>query len=177
MNVHQFLTSYAYGDAIGNEALEIRNFLRGHGMQSEIFSLSFHPRYAHDVKNYLEYDRYSAPGNVAIFHFSIGSPVTKKFLRLPDRKTIIYHNITPYSYFLDYHRVLAKDCFKGRVELKSLADKVDLALGDSEFNRRELAEAGFREHRGPAAVDEFFPSGSGKSCRYSGSSSTTGKPT
>ena len=143
MNVHQFLTSYAYGDAIGNEALEIRNFLRNRGMQSEIFSLSFHPRCAHDVKNYLEYDRYSTPGNVALFHFSIGSPVTKKFLRLPDRKAIIYHNITPSSYFLDYHRVLAKDCFKGRVELKSLADKVDLALGDSEYNRRELAEAGF----------------------------------
>ena len=143
MNVHQFLTSYAYGDAIGNEALEIRNFLRNRGMQSEIFSLSFHPRYAHDVRNYLEYDRYSGPGNVALFHFSIGSPVTKKFLRLPDRKALIYHNITPYSYFLDYHRVLAKDCFKGRVELKSLADKVDLALGDSEYNRRELAEAGF----------------------------------
>ena len=29
------------------------------------------------------------------------------------------------------------------MELKSLADKVDLALGDSEYNRRELAEAGF----------------------------------
>jgi glycosyltransferase involved in cell wall biosynthesis len=143
MNVHQFLTSYAYGDAIGNEALEIRDFLRSHGMRSEIFSLSFHPRYAHEVKNYLEYDRYSATGNVALFHFSIGSPVTKKFLRLPDRKAIIYHNITPHRYFLDYHRVLAKDCFKGRVELKSLADKVDLALGDSEYNRRELAEVGF----------------------------------
>lgn len=143
MNVHQFLTSYAYGDAIGNEALEIRDFLRSRGMRSEIFSLSFHPRYAHEVKNYLEYDRYSDPGNVVLFHFSIGSPVTKKFLRLPDRKAIIYHNITPHRYFLDFHRVLAKDCFKGRVELKSLADKVDLALGDSEYNRRELAEAGF----------------------------------
>ncbi|TFG73803.1 MAG: glycosyltransferase [Chrysiogenales bacterium] len=145
MQVHQFLTSYSYGDAIGNEALEIRDFLRAHGIESEIFTLHFHPRYAHQVHNYLEYDRFSAPENVVIFHFSIGSPVTKKFLRLADKKVIIYHNITPYHFFLDFHRILAKDCFKGRVELKSLADKVDLALGDSEYNRSELVAAGFKQ--------------------------------
>ncbi|MBN2346024.1 MAG: glycosyltransferase family 4 protein [Candidatus Aminicenantes bacterium] len=143
MNVHQFLTSFSYGDAIGNEAVEIRDFLRGRGIGSEIFTLHFHPRYAHQVRNYLDYDRCSSPANTVIFHFSIGSPVTKKFLRLRDRKVIIYHNITPYRFFLDYHRILAKDCFKGRVELRSLAGRVDLALGDSEYNRRELQEAGF----------------------------------
>lgn len=143
MNVHQFLTSYSYGDAIGNEALEIRDYLRARGIGSEIFTLHYHPRYARQVRNYLEYDGFSDPGNTVIYHFSIGSPVTKKFLRLADRKVIIYHNITPYHFFLDYHRILAKDCFKGRIELKSLAGKVDLALGDSEFNRGELLEAGF----------------------------------
>lgn len=143
MSVHQFLTSYSYGDAIGNEALEIRDFLRGQGIGSEIFTLLFHPRYAGQVRNYLEYDRFSSAQNTVLFHFSIGSPVTRKFLRLPDRKVIIYHNITPHRFFLDYHRTLAKDCFKGRLELKSLAGQVDLALGDSEYNRRELEEAGF----------------------------------
>lgn len=143
MGIHQFLTSYSYGDAIGNEALEIRNFLRQQGYESHIFALFYHPRYADQVINYLEYDRYSRPGNIIIFHFSIGSPVTKKFMRVPDKKVIIYHNITPYYFFLDYHRILAKDCYKGRVELKSFADKVDLALGDSAYNEQELKEAGF----------------------------------
>ncbi len=143
MNVHQFLTSFSYGDAIGNEAMEIRNFLRSQGIGSEIFTLHFHPRYAGQVRNYLDYDRFSDPGHTVIYHFSIGSPVTKKFLRLDDRKVIIYHNITPHRFFLDYHRILARDCFKGRLELKSLAGQVDLALGDSEYNRRELEAAGF----------------------------------
>ena len=145
MKVHQFLTSYSYGDAIGNEALEIRDFLRKNHIESEIFTMHFHPRYAHQVLNYLDYDRFSDPENMVIFHFSIGSPVMKKFLRLPDKKIIIYHNITPYHFFLDYHRILTKDCFKGRLELKSLADKVDLALGDSEYNRQELVAAGFKK--------------------------------
>lgn len=137
------MTSYSYGDAIGNEALEIRNFLRQQGHGSEIFALLYHPRFADQVINYLEYDRYSDPGNVVIFHFSIGSPVTKKFLRVPDKKVIIYHNITPYEFFLDYHRVLAKDCYKGRIELANLVGKVDLALGDSAYNESELKEVGF----------------------------------
>jgi glycosyltransferase involved in cell wall biosynthesis len=143
MNIHQFLTSYSYGDAIGNEALEIRNFLRDQGHQSEIFALFYHPRCADQIINYLEYDRYSDPENIIIFHFSIGSPVTKKFLRTPDKKVIIYHNITPFEFFLDYHRVLAKDCYKGRIELKNLADRVVLALGDSAYNESELKGAGF----------------------------------
>jgi glycosyltransferase involved in cell wall biosynthesis len=107
--------------------------------------MHFHPRYAHQVRNYLEYDRFSNPQNLVIFHFSIGSPVMKKFLHLPDKKIIIYHNITPYHFFLDFHRILAKDCYKGRLELLSLADKVDLALGDSEYNRQELLAAGFKK--------------------------------
>jgi glycosyltransferase involved in cell wall biosynthesis len=95
------------------------------------------------VINYLEYDRYSHKDNIIIFHFSIGSPVTRKFMRAPDKKVIIYHNITPYYFFLDYHRVLAKDCYKGRIELKNFVEKVDLALGDSRYNEQELKEAGF----------------------------------
>ncbi len=145
MQVHQFLTSYSYGDAIGNEALEIRNFLREQGIKSEIFSLFYHPKYADQIINYLEYDKYSSEDNVVIFHFSIGSPVTKKFVRLKDKKVIIYHNITPYHFFLDYHRVLAKDCFKGRIELKNLVDKVDMGLGDSKYNEKELIELGFKK--------------------------------
>ena len=141
--IHQFLTSYSYGDAIGNETLEIRDFLRSRGYDSHIFALHYHPRYAHEIINYLEYDRYSHPDNVVIFHFSIGSPVTKKFLRVPEKKVIIYHNITPFHFFLDYHRILAKDCYKGRLELKNLVDRVDLALGDSLYNEREMKQLGF----------------------------------
>lgn len=143
MNVHQFLTSYSYGDAIGNEAFEIREYLRSQGVKSDIFALYYHPRYANQIINYKDYDRFSDPNNIIIFHFSIGSPVTKKFLRVPDKKVIIYHNITPHHFFLDYHRILTKDCYKGRLELKSLKGKVDLALGDSLYNEAEMKELGF----------------------------------
>lgn len=143
MNIHQFATSLTYGDAISDEMLEIRNVLREKGFQSEIFVRYYHPRMAEDVRDFREYKSYSSPDNVVIFHFSIGSPVSKMFFRIPDKKIMIYHNITPYHYFLDFHRILTRECYKGRLEIKLFTDKVDLALGDSEYNRKELDELGY----------------------------------
>ncbi len=144
MEVHQLATSLTYGDAISDEMLEIQKILRQSGFRSEIFTRFCDPRLAGLAHDYREYWPFSSKDNVAIFHFSIGSPVSRLFFRLPDRKIMIYHNITPHEYFLDTHRILARECYKGRLEIKLFIDKVDLALGDSEFNRQELERVGYR---------------------------------
>lgn len=143
MEIHQFATSLTYGDAISDEMLEIRKMLGEKGYRSEIFTRFCDPKLAGSARDYREYKRFSSPGNVVIFHFSIGSPVSKMFFRIPDRKIIIYHNITPHEYFVDSHRILARECYKGRLEIRLFVDKVDLALGDSAYNRRELEAAGY----------------------------------
>jgi len=143
VEVHQFATSLTYGDAISNEMMEIRQMLRDQGYKSEIFIKFYDPRMAAYVKDYQEYSKFSSLDNIVIFHFSIGSPVSKLFFRIPDKKIMIYHNITPYDFFLDYHRILTRECYKGRLEIRLFAEKADLALGDSEFNRRELEQAGY----------------------------------
>jgi glycosyltransferase involved in cell wall biosynthesis len=143
MEVHQFSTSLSYGDAISDEMIEIRKVLREKGFRSEIFTRFFDSRLAAERRDYREYKKVSSPENVVIFHFSIGSPVSKTFFRVPDKKIMIYHNITPHEFFADWHRILARECYKGRLEIKLFVDKVDLALGDSEFNRRELEAAGY----------------------------------
>ena len=145
MNIHQFATSLTYGDAISDEMLEIQSVLREQGHESEIFVRFFEPRMAKHMRDFREYKKHSDPENIVIFHFSIGSPVSKMFFRIPDKKIMIYHNITPYDYFLDYHRILTRECYKGRLEINLFAGKVDLALGDSEFNRRELEKVGYAE--------------------------------
>ncbi|MCX7974264.1 MAG: glycosyltransferase family 4 protein [Candidatus Aminicenantes bacterium] len=144
MEVHQLATSLTYGDAISDEILEIQRVLREKGFRSEIFTRFCDPRLAGLAHDYREYTKYSSKNNVAIFHFSIGSPVSRLFFRLPDKKIMIYHNITPHEYFIDYHRILARECYKGRLEIKLFIDKVDLVLGDSEFNRKELEAFGYR---------------------------------
>ncbi len=173
MNIHQFATSLSYGDAISDEALEIREILREKGYASEIFVHYYDPLSAKHIRDYREYPKYSDPENIVIFHFSIGSPVSKMAFRVPDRKMMVYHNITPHAFFLDNNRILARECYRGRLELSLFVDKVALAVGDSEFNRRELAEAGypatgvlpivmnFSKFDGPAdpVVSELFANG------------------
>jgi len=143
VEIHQLATSLSYGDAISDEMLEIQKILREKGYKSDIFIKFYEPRLAKQARDFREYRTVSSPENVVVFHFSIGSSVSKMFFRIPDKKIMIYHNITPHHYFLDYHRILTRECYKGRLEIKLFVDKVDLALGDSEFNRKELECVGY----------------------------------
>ncbi len=84
-------------------------------------------------------------GDVTILHFALPSPLTAGLARQAGRKAIVYHNITPERFFAPYNAEMARICRLGREELASLAPSVDLALADSEYNRRELADLGFRK--------------------------------
>ena len=58
-------------------------------------------------------------------------------------RVLQYHNITPAAFFAPYDAGLFRLAALGRRELATLVGHVDLALGDSEFNRLELEEMGF----------------------------------
>jgi L-malate glycosyltransferase len=143
VRVHQLLAALSYGDAIGNEALAIQRHLRAAGHESDIFAELVHPRVAHLARPLWEYRQVSSPDTVCLYHFSIGSAAGRLIHRAPDRLAVVYHNITPASFFLGFHPHLAGLCHHGRRELAAFAPRTELALGDSEFNRRELEEAGF----------------------------------
>jgi glycosyltransferase involved in cell wall biosynthesis len=67
---------------------------------------------------------------------------------------IQYHNITPAHFFAGYDAGIAAIVTRGRQELAGLVGHVDLALGDSEFNRSELETLGFGDTGVfPIAVD------------------------
>jgi glycosyltransferase involved in cell wall biosynthesis len=74
--------------------------------------------------------------------------MTEAFASLPSGRVLQYHNVTPAAYFAPYDPALFRLATLGRRELATLAGRVDLALGDSEYNRRELAALGF----GPTGV-------------------------
>jgi L-malate glycosyltransferase len=141
--VHQVLATLGYGDAIGHEVLAIQRVLRGAGFESDIFAETADPRLEPLTRDYRELMEASEPENILIHHFSIGSRASRVAYAVPDRMILVYHNITPPEYFVDLHEVLAEQCFKGRRELRAYPARSDLALGDSEFNRRELETMGF----------------------------------
>jgi glycosyltransferase involved in cell wall biosynthesis len=69
--------------------------------------------------------------------------MTARFAALDGAKVLQYHNITPAAFFAPYDPNLFRLAALGRRELATLAGRVDLALGDSEFNRQELESLGF----------------------------------
>ena len=143
MRVDQWLPRGHFGDAIGDEALRIRAALRAAGFRSDLFALEVDEEVRGEFVPFE--DRPRANGkDIAVLHFALPSPLTDALRAFPGRKVIVYHNITPASYFLGLDDELVRIAVKGREELRSLADVADLALGDSEYNRRELTDAGFR---------------------------------
>jgi glycosyltransferase involved in cell wall biosynthesis len=142
--LHQLVPNFDYGDAIGNHVRALRGLLREWGYASEVYAQYVHEKLAGDARFYTRYRDVSGPGQTVLFHFSIGSELTSFFAGLPDRKVLVYHNITPAEYYVGVNARVADRCRRGRWELGRLAPVTDLALGVSEFNRRELEAAGFR---------------------------------
>jgi L-malate glycosyltransferase len=142
--VHQLVPNYDYGDAIGNHIRALRRLMRGWGWTSDVYAQYRHEKLMGDGLYFSKYWDVASPSHVVLFHFSIGSDVTRFFTSLPARKVVIYHNITPAEYFDGVNARVADRCRKGRAELLRLVDATDLALGVSEFNRQELEAAGFR---------------------------------
>jgi L-malate glycosyltransferase len=143
IRIHQVLATLGYGDAIGHEVLGIQRVLRAAGYESEIFVETADYRLEPLTRDYRELIDHSHPDNLLIHHFSLGSKASRTAYALPDRMALVYHNITPPEYFVGVHRTLARQCFRGRRELQAYADRCDLALGDSEFNRQDLERLGF----------------------------------
>ena len=143
IRIHQVLATLGYGDAIGHEVLGIQRVLRAAGYESEIFVETADHRLEPQTRDYRELIDFSHRDNLLLHHFSLGSKASRTAYALPDRMALIYHNITPPEYFVGVHRTLARQTFRGRRELRAYADRCDLAMGDSEFNRQDLDALGF----------------------------------
>ena len=141
--VHQLLAALAPGDAIGGQALQIQAQLRRAGYASELFAEKVHPRVATLARPLWQYPSVAAPDNVCLLHFGIGSAASRLFATLPDKRVLLYHNVTPAEWFVGFSRLHASECDAGRRELRALAPGVLLGVGVSEYNRRELQAAGF----------------------------------
>ena len=115
--------------------------LRAMGHDSDLFALTIDDDLRGDVRPFS--DPAATRGDVTIFHFALPSPMTARFAALDGVKILQYHNITPAAFFAPYDPQLFRLAALGRRELATLAGHVDLALGDSDFNRRELEGLGF----------------------------------
>lgn len=141
MVVNQWVPAAHRGDAIGDSARRVRHLLRARGHQSDLYALTIDDDLRDDVRPF--HDARATRGDVTIFHFAVPSPMTEAFAALPRGRVLQYHNVTPAHFFAPYDANIFRLAAAGRAEIQRLAGRTDLALGDSEYNRRELEVMGF----------------------------------
>jgi glycosyltransferase involved in cell wall biosynthesis len=143
MRVDQWVPALHRGDAIGDSARLMRDAFRTWGFTADVYALELDDDLEGDGRPSAEW-RPGGPEDLVILHYALPSPLTAAFKEHRGRRILLHHNITPPEFFAGFDPEMARICAIGRAELGPLRDHVDLALGDSEFNRRELEEAGFR---------------------------------
>jgi glycosyltransferase involved in cell wall biosynthesis len=141
--IHQILPTLAYGDAIGNEVLEIRRLFRNWGYVSNIFAEHWDPRLAKECRHFEEYRRLSNVDNLLIHHYSIGGAVNRFVMDLPDHLVLYYHNITPAHFFYRVNDEMARLMDEARRDLHLFVNRAP-AIAASCFNQQELEAMGFR---------------------------------
>jgi glycosyltransferase involved in cell wall biosynthesis len=152
MVINQWLPAAHRGDAVGDGARRMRHLLRQMGHESELYALTIDEDLRDDIRWFSHPS--SRTGDITILHFVLPSPMTEALARLPHGRVLQYHNITPSSYFAPYDPALFRLATLARADLASLVGRVDMALGVSEYNRRELEALGFsRTGVLPLAID------------------------
>ena len=141
MIVNQWVPAAHQGDAIGDSAGRVRDLLRTMGHQSDIYAMTIDDALKDDVRAFA--DPSASGGDITIFHYALPSPMTAAFAALDRGRVLQYHNVTPAAYFAPYDAALFRLASLGRQQLATLVGHVDLALGDSEYNRQELDGLGF----------------------------------
>ena|GEM_PF-1147336 len=147
MKIIQLLPVLNYGDAVGNDAIALKQLISKMGFETEIYVEDMSPQRRINAKHYWQMPKLEE-NDVLIYHFSIGSAVMSKLLnRVKCKKVMIYHNITPAKFFEPYGATdiakIAKIVKAGREDLVSMKYLFDYSLADSSFNKAELEELGY----------------------------------
>ncbi len=142
MKISQLLPTLSFGDAVGNDTLAIQKILREEGYESEIYTEHIDNRLAGRA---LPVDRMPKlrAEDLLIYHASTGTKLNEFFPTCGGKKVMIYHNITPSSFFKGYSMEAVQLSEFGYEGIRYLADKVQFCIADSEYNRSELMKMGY----------------------------------
>lgn len=142
--IYQISYGISYGDAVGNEIMDIDRLLKKSGFRTGILAervsrvMSFRP----EIRR-LDGSFRPAESDVILYHITCGCELNRRIFEYGCRVIVRYHNITPPHYYEGYNDDLVRSCELGRAQLKEMAGKPILALAVSGFNKTDLAEAGF----------------------------------
>ncbi len=142
--VIQLVPAFHYGDAIGESIRNLAKWLNARQIKNEIYALEIDAEIRNEAYIYYNELLNTDDKTLIILHYALPSILDEAYKSLRGRKMIMYHNITPPEYFLNWNKELVYLTYAGREQLKSLVDYTDLAVADSEYNKSELDEMGYK---------------------------------
>ncbi len=142
-SVDQLLPVFSSGDAIGGAVRRTRAMLENLGFESSIFADVIDQRLAAEAAPAAELAARPGGDGVVMYHLSVGSSTADLFRAVRARRVVVYHNITPPSYFEDTNPMVRGTLELGREQLTALAPAVALCIADSEYNAAEARAAGY----------------------------------
>ena len=142
--VHHFVPAVYPSDGVGGHVLRSRDAQRRRGRRSEIFVESSHPATSHLTRPWGEYEARRGPGRVVnVYHMATGSPLAEFVAARPEPMILHHHNLTPLELLAPWDPDIIPDLAGARRQLENLAERVDIGVGVSEFNRLELEKLGY----------------------------------
>ena len=138
--IHQFHAGAAVGDGVTNSLLYTRSLLRELGYESEIYTARVPAELSDELRYFRDYR--CRPDQWLLHHHSMGHDLDDWLAALTDPRILVYHNITPPSFF-PVGSTEAAYAEKGRAQLSHWTEDVAGAIGVSEYNSAELREAGY----------------------------------
>ena len=141
MEINQFHSGTAVGDAVTNQMLMICDLLKKKGYQSHIYAQHIPEALRDRIQPITQYK--GNKGNILLVHHSMGFDGFEDIVALPDKKALIYHNITPERFFDDEY--IKKYIRIGLWQAAEYRNYVDYAMADSNYNRQELLSFGHKQ--------------------------------
>ena len=142
MIVHQILSGAGPRDAITMEAVAFRERFRGWGWGGRDVAARIAPGLGARFASLASFN--AAPSDLLLLHHSASTPGLGELLARPNRKLLLYHNVTPALWLWDDAPVVAAHCALGREQLPELVRASHVAAADSAFNAAELIALGAR---------------------------------
>ncbi len=144
MRMIQLLPTLAYGDAVGNDAVALHHIIAQQGYDTKIYAENVDDRIDRGIAEHYSAMPKLSEEDILLYHFSVGAPELAKLLqKLPCRKLMIYHNVTPGEFFAPYDANLADFLDASRGELRAMRGLFECCMAVSEYNRQELLSSGY----------------------------------
>lgn len=145
MKIIQFLPTLAFGDAVGNDTIALQKAMRESGFDTRIYAEVVDSRLPEGTASDLCSGMPDiSEDDIILYHLSTGSKLNYSLENYKCRKMMVYHNITPPAFFDGYNMPAMSNARYGLDGMRHLADKFNYCTADSDFNKQDLIDAGYK---------------------------------